>query len=196
MESKESLDKLVELAAKNAYDEMNQLFVLQGVTTLRKGQSVKVIDESLGGFKVRTFGGQDCWVTSNMLSKEDGVSSESADRSPPIPPVPQQKATAIEAFKAAPGEELIGRWRDAPEEGSSTYVIVQSKGKFYMDWTVGILAGAQSVRDELKAIDSANGRKFVEVDSGTGDYYVITRDGSLREFDREGYIRTARRVQK
>lgn len=71
MGSKEALGKLIELSAKNAHDEMNELFVSEGVTNLRKGQSVRVIDESFNGFKVQTWGGQTCWITSNMLTKGD-----------------------------------------------------------------------------------------------------------------------------
>jgi hypothetical protein len=51
-----------------------------------------------------------------------------------------------------------------------------------------------SFRHDLKVVDSANGRKYIDIGSGTGDYFVISKDGSLREYDREGYIRTARRL--
>jgi hypothetical protein len=41
--------------------------------------------------------------------------------------------------------------------------------------------------------DSTSGRKYL---SDTGDTFVIAGNGNLREYDREGYIRTARKVQK
>jgi len=87
----------------------------------------------------------------------------------------------------APGEELIGHWQDI----GWSYVIVQSNGKYFMDEVHG---DGGTFRPELKVVDSANGRKYLDIGSGTGDYFVISKDGSLREYDREGYIRTARRL--
>jgi hypothetical protein len=49
-------------------------------------------------------------------------------------------------------------------------------------------------RHELRVVDSASERKYIDIGSGTGDYFVISKDGSLREYDREGYIRTARKL--
>ena len=71
-------------------------------------------------------------------------------------------------------------------------MIVRSRSKFYEDVTTGL----GSYRHELRVVDLASGRKYVDIESDTGDYDVIAKDGSLREYDREGYIRTARRVQK
>lgn len=87
----------------------------------------------------------------------------------------------------APGEELIGHWQDI----GWSYVIVQNNGKCFMDEVHG---NGSTFRHELKVVDSANGRKYIDIGSGTGDYFVISKDGSLREYDREGYIRTARRL--
>jgi hypothetical protein len=87
----------------------------------------------------------------------------------------------------AHGEELIGHWQDI----GWSYVIVQSNGKYLMDQTH---SDGSSFRHDLKVVDSANGRKYIDIGSGTGDYFVISKDGSLREYDREGYIRTARRL--
>jgi uncharacterized protein YgiM (DUF1202 family) len=191
MDSKEALDKLVELGAKNAYDEMNELFISSGVTTLRKGQSVKVIDEGFSSYRVRTLGGQECWVTSNMLAKEiDSNSEPPVHPSTPTPASGQNEATD-KAYEAAPGEEIIGHWQDAPEAGGWAFVIVRSKGKFFMD--VIIPPDNSPTRDNLTVTDSSSGRKYL---SDTGDYYVIARDGSLRVYDRQGYIETARKVEK
>jgi hypothetical protein len=192
MESKEALDKLVELAAKNAYDEMNELFISSGVTTLRKGQSVKVIDEGLSSFRVRTFGGQECWVTSNMLTKGDDSSREAPDHSTPTAPVEKQKETTGPAYNVTPGEEIIGQWQDSSDSWS--YVILKNSGRYYEDTITQ--PGSDPIRHELKVVNSANGTKYIDMESDTGDYDVIAKDGSLREYDREGYIRTARRVQK
>jgi hypothetical protein len=86
---------------------------------------------------------------------------------------------------AAPGEELIGHWQDI----GWSYLIVHSKGKHFMDEVHG---DGNTSRHELKVVDSANGRKYLDIGSDTGDYFVISKDGSLREYGREGYIRTAR----
>jgi hypothetical protein len=85
----------------------------------------------------------------------------------------------------APGEELIGRWQDL----GWSYVIVQSNGRYFEDQIHG---NGSTFRHELKVVDSATGRKYIDIGSDTGDYDVISKDGSLREYDREGYIRTAR----
>ncbi len=87
----------------------------------------------------------------------------------------------------APGEELIGHWQDI----GWSYVIVQNNGKCFMDELHG---DGSTFRHELKVVDSANGRKYIDIGSGTGDYFVISKDGGLREYDREGYIRTAREL--
>jgi hypothetical protein len=84
----------------------------------------------------------------------------------------------------APGEELIGHWQDI----GWSYVIVQNSGKHFMDEVHG---DGNTSRHELKVVDSANGRKYIDIGSETGDYFVISKDGSLREYDREGYIRAA-----
>lgn len=193
MESKEAMDELVDLSAKNAYDKMNHLFLLKGVMTLRKGQSAKVIDESFGGFEVRTSGGQQCWVTSNMLAKGD--SSDQGNAPNPagaaIPAVKRQE-NASTAYKPAPEEELIGHWQDASEEGGWSYAIVKTKGRFYED--IMIPPKNDPIRHKLKVMDSALGQRYVNIESDTGDYDIIARDGSLRHYDREGYIRTAKRV--
>ena len=89
----------------------------------------------------------------------------------------------------AHGEELIGHWQDTSDSWS--YVIVQSNGKHFLDT---ITSPGNTFRHELKVVDSANGRKYIDIGSDTGDYFVISKDGSLREYDREGYIRTARRL--
>ena len=95
-------------------------------------------------------------------------------------------ACKLKCFTAS-GEELIGHWQDI----GWSYVIVQSNGKYFMDQIHG---DGDSVRQELKVVDSANGRKYVDIGGDTGDYFVISKDGGLREYDREGYIRTARRL--
>lgn len=192
MDSKESLDKLVDLAAKNAYDEMNELFLSSGVTTLRKGQSVKVIDESFSGFRVRTLGGQECWVTSNMLTKEEAPSSEAPNQSSSATPGPEQKGTPDQAFKLAPGEEMIGEWQGASEGWA--YAIVKSNGTYY--WDAVRPTGSDSGRQELKVVDSAKGRKYMLVGDPAGLYYVIAKDGSLRVYDRDGFVNSGQKMQK
>jgi hypothetical protein len=95
-------------------------------------------------------------------------------------------AVKLKCF-TAPGEELIGHWQDI----GWSYSIVQGNGKHFMDEVHG---DGNTARHELKVVDSANGRKYIDIGSDTGDYFVISKDGSLREYDREGYIRTARRL--
>jgi hypothetical protein len=191
MESKEALDKLVELGAKNAYDEMNELFLTSGVTTLRKGQSVKVIDEDFSGYRVRTSESQECWVTSNMLTKENDSSPEGSNQPSTPTQAPKQNLAAEKPYEPAPGEEIIGQWQDAPEAGGWAYAIVRSKGKFFMDVTIP--PDNSPTRDDLTVTDSTNGRKYL---SDNGDTFVIARDGSLRVYDQQGYIETARKVRK
>lgn len=192
MDSKESLDKLVDLSAKNAYDEMNDLFLTSGVTTLSKGQSVKVIDESFSGFRVRTIGGQDCWVTSNMLTKETAPSSQAANQLSSPTSVPDQTKTPDQLFPLAPGEEMVGEW-----EGASpgwAYAIVLSKGTYY--WDAVRPDGSDSGRQELKPADSAKGRKYMVVGNAGGLYYVIAKDGSLRVYDLDGFLNSGQKMRK
>ncbi len=191
MDSKESLDKLVDLAAKNAHDEMNELFISSGVTTLRKGESVKVINESFGGYRVRTPGDLECWVTSNMLTRENDSSPAASNQSSTPSPAPEQNQATDKPYEPAAGEELIGRWQDAPEAGGWAYAIVKIKGKFFMD--VIIPPDTSTTRDNLTVTDSTSGRRYI---SDTGDYFVIAGNGNLRVYDRQGYIETARKVEK
>lgn len=192
MDSKESLDKLVDLSAKNAYDEMNELFLSSGVTTLGKGQNVKVIDESFGGFRVRTLSGQECWVAGNMLTKEVAPSSGAPNQSSSATPVPNQNETPNQPVKLAPGEEMIGEWQGASE--GWTYAIVKSNGTYY--WDAVRPTGSDSGRKELKVVDSAKGRRYMPVGDTAGLYYVIAKDGSLRVYDRDGFVNSGQKMQR
>ena len=44
-------------------------------------------------------------------------------------------------------------------------------------------------RQELKEIPAKSGRRFQVVGSESGDYDVISPDGTLRAYDREGFIK-------
>ena len=96
-----------------------------------------------------------------------------------------QEAAAFGAFKVAPGEVLIGSWVD--RSNGFVYSIVRKNGKYFEN--LSIKSQSDGSNDELKEVDSPSGRKFIVVGSSTGDYDVIAPDGSLREYDRDGFIK-------
>ncbi len=69
-------------------------------------------------------------------------------------------AVKLKCF-TAPGEELIGHWQDI----GWSYSIVQGNGKHFMDEVHG---DGNTARHELKVVDSANGRKYIDIRSDTG----------------------------
>ncbi len=97
-----------------------------------------------------------------------------------------EEAVAFSAYKVAPGEELIGSWIDRSD--GWVYSIVRSNGKYFEN--LSIRNQSNTTRQELKETASAKGRKFQVIGSDTGDYDVIAPDGSLREYDRDGSIKT------
>jgi hypothetical protein len=189
MESKEALGKLIDLSAKNAYDEMNELFVSEGVTTLRKGQSVKVVDESFSGFKVHTLGGEACWVVSNMLTKEDDSGSHG---NAPAAQSTEQQPSDDHFYTPATGEELIGRWRYSPEWRSHQVVIYKSKDKYYLNRYMP--TSEKTETSELKVTASKSGPKYYPVDGYNGLYFTIDQSGDLHGCNRTGQVLIAKRV--
>jgi hypothetical protein len=190
MESKEALGKLIELSAKNAYDEMSELFVSEGVTTLRKGQSVKVVDESFSGYKVHTLGGQACWVTSNMLTKEND-SGLRGNATPAAQPTEQQSSND-HFYTLAPGEELIGRWQYGPEWRSLQVVFYKSNGKYYKNTYMPF--SEKYLTSELKLATSKDGPKYFQLDGYNGLYFTIDQSGDLHGSNRTGPVLIAKRV--
>lgn len=190
MESKEALGKLIDLSAKNAYDEMNELFVSEGVTTLRKGQSVKVVDESFSGFKVHTLGGEACWVVSNVLTKEND--SGPHGNATPAAKSTEQQPSDDHFYMPAPGEELIGRWRYSPEWLSHQVVIYKSKDKYYLNRYMP--TSGKTETSELKVTASKSGPKYYPADGYNGQYFTIDQSGDLHGCNRTGQVLIAKRV--
>jgi hypothetical protein len=190
MESKEALAKLIDLSAKNAYDEMSELFVSEGVTTLRKGQSVKVVDESFSGFKVHTLRGEACWVTSNMLTKEDD--SRPHGNATPATQSTEQQSSDDHFYRPAPGEELIGRWQFPPEWNSFQVVFYKSNDKYYKNAYMPI--SGKAVTSELKVTVSKSGPRYLQVNGYNGLYFTIDQSGDLHECNRTGQVLIAKKV--
>jgi hypothetical protein len=97
----------------------------------------------------------------------------------------QQEAIALSAYKVAPGEELLGSWVDRSDGWVTS--IVRKNGKYFEDRSVR--SQSNTTRQELKEVASAKGRKFLVIGSDTRDCDVIAPDGSLREYDRDGFIK-------
>jgi hypothetical protein len=100
-------------------------------------------------------------------------------------------AEELQSLKLNPGETLIGRWVDS---ATGLIVIFKKNGRLYRQF--GPDPHVALVRDVLQVSDAAGGKKLKVTGSDTGDYYVISPDGSLEEGDREGFIRTAEKSQK
>jgi Na+-transporting methylmalonyl-CoA/oxaloacetate decarboxylase gamma subunit len=96
-----------------------------------------------------------------------------------------EEAASFSAYKVAAGEVLIGSWVD--RSNGFVYSIVRKNGKYFEN--LSIKSQSDGSNDELKEVNSSSGRKFIVVGSSTGDYDVIAPDGSLREYDRDGFIK-------
>ena len=96
-----------------------------------------------------------------------------------------EEAAAVSAYKVAPGEVLIGSWVD--RSNGLVYSIVQKNGKYFEN--LSIKQQSDGTDDELREVPSPTGRKFQVIGSNTGDYDIIAQDGSLREYDKDGFIK-------
>lgn len=83
-------------------------------------------------------------------------------------------------------KEIIGSWRDPSNGFLST--IVKRNGRYYEEFSVEDTD--HPMRNSLEETTSRQGRKFVVTGSYTGEYYLITPDGNLKEFDHVGYVKT------
>jgi hypothetical protein len=90
------------------------------------------------------------------------------------------------------GEEIIGIWRD-PSDGFQSK-IVKRNGQYYEYFSVE--DRDHPMRNALEETPSSSGRKFVVTGSYTGEYYLLTPDGNLKEFDHIGYVKTIPRAPK
>jgi hypothetical protein len=89
--------------------------------------------------------------------------------------------------KLPPGQELVGRWRD--DRIGCIITIVRERGRYFDD--VSSNPSLSGGRRELKESFSKQGRQFTPIENDFGEYYVISPDGSLKEYDRKGLITTA-----
>jgi hypothetical protein len=92
---------------------------------------------------------------------------------------------------AKSGEEIVGIWRD-PATGFQTKIVKQD-GRYYEDFSVE--DPNHPLRNALEETSSPSGRKFVVAESDTAEYYIVTPDGSLKEYDHTGYIKTIPKMQ-
>ncbi len=128
--------------------------------------------------------------------QEDGPAWASAQYEPSEKdPNPQFtiKIGATEAEPTAKGgtaqksdEVVVGTWIDRSDGFRTT--IVKRDGRYYEDFSVQ--DPTHPVRNALEALPSRDGEKFLVKGSGTGEYYIVTADGTLKEYDHQGYIKT------
>jgi hypothetical protein len=80
--------------------------------------------------------------------------------------------------------QVIGQWKDDGAGGIGTDITIYKSG--------GVYHLVQVFRDGSKSDEKLNksGSKFTK--SGSQDYYVISRSGTLKCYDRQGLIYDAR----
>ena len=91
----------------------------------------------------------------------------------------------VRAYKSPLGEQLIGSWEN--DSNGSVYRIVQDSDSYFEERSSN--PSLRPARQELKEIPAKSGRRFQVVGSESGDYDVISPDGTLRAYDREGFIK-------
>lgn len=182
-DSEQSLSQFNTYLLEHNEDKMNSIAYSDTVAGLRPDNRVKVVGQNDRYANVQISTGQECWTIVDYLDPESP--NDSAPTSP-TPSLRESLEAKPKQYAVAPGEELIGKWRDPSDDW--VYAIVKSGGKYYQDFQMR--ASDAPVRHQLKVVDAAGGRRYIDTETLTGDYDVIAPNGSLRAYDRKGFIRT------
>jgi hypothetical protein len=91
------------------------------------------------------------------------------------------------ALAAAPQPQVIGRWRDALMRAE---ISISRAGSTYTEKLV-----FDDGSKVIHRLAPRGGRRYVDLDSPTGDYLQIDAQKNLALYDKDGYIRTVERLK-
>lgn len=97
--------------------------------------------------------------------------------------------------EAGPSPETVGVWRDKVNaQWDQTIRIQKLGGMFTLECS---FSDGSMVRRKMVAVQSKRGerQRFRDRESDFGEEYAILADGDLALYDREGFIRKAKRKQ-
>lgn len=104
----------------------------------------------------------------------------------------QENALAQEEQRAKEEKEplvLIGEWRDYVNSSWDCSIKIYSKNECFM---INACADGSKAKTTLQKTAP---NEFASINNGFGEHYLIKNNGDLALYDRNGYIRTAKKVE-